>query len=193
MRVMKKRIGQVILVAVLILAAGCVWGDLTEIPRTVVSFVEEELVEYGRNPSIVKAVEAQNAKGASLRSIQSLDQRWTNTEGVDRFMFDLMRNSCSYHLINFQNSHSYIVETFVMDNKGALVGLTNKTSDYWQGDEAKFTESFKNGTGAVHYGDIEYDDSVGEILVQVSVPVMRGPRAVGAITFGISLDRWERR
>lgn len=80
-----------------------------------------------------------------------------------------------------------------MDEQGALVGLTHKTSDYWQGDEVKFTGSFNGGAGALHFGEVEYDDSVGEIVVQVSVPVLQGSRAIGAITLGISLDRWEYR
>jgi len=50
--------------------------------------------------------------------------------------------------------------------------MTNKTSDYWQGDEAKFTESFKGGSGAVHIGDVEFDQSAQAYLVQISVPVM---------------------
>ena len=78
-----------------------------------------------------------------------------------------------------------------MDNQGANVAMTDKTSDYWQGDEAKFKESYNNGEGAVHISDVEFDDSTQAYLVQVSVPVKDGDAIIGAITVGIDVDRIE--
>lgn len=40
-------------------------------------------------------------------------------------------------------------EIFVMDNQGANVAMSDKTSDYWQGDEDKFVRSFAGGEGKV--------------------------------------------
>jgi hypothetical protein len=78
-----------------------------------------------------------------------------------------------------------------MDNQGANVAMTNKTSDYWQGDEAKFTDSFKNGVGAIHISTVEFDESAQAYLVQVSVPVMEGGKAIGALTIGVNIDELE--
>jgi hypothetical protein len=66
--------------------------------------------------------------------------------------------------------------------------MTNKTSDYWQGDEAKWQESFKDGAGAVHAGGVEFDESSQDYLVQISVPVMDSGKAIGALTIGVNLD-----
>jgi hypothetical protein len=71
--------------------------------------------------------------------------------------------------------------------------MTDKTSDYWQGDEDKFIESYKNGTGAVHIGDIKFDDSAQVYLVQVSVPVKDGDTVIGAVTIGIDVDKFEQK
>jgi len=60
--------------------------------------------------------------------------------------------------------------------------MTNKTSDYWQGDEVKWQESFKGGAGAVHIGEIEFNGSAQDYLVQISVPVVEGDKAIGAKT-----------
>ena len=179
--------------AALFLAPALVAAESQDVPKTLIDFAQTTLVEFAKDPAIVQAVEAQNARGVLLERIKEMDRSWIATKIIDGFMWDLMRSRCSYLLMNFQLQHKFIAEAFVMDNKGALVGLTNKTSDYWQGDGAKFVESYKGGEGAIHYGDVEYDDSINEIVIQVSVPVMRGSRAIGAITFGISLDRWERR
>jgi len=105
-------------------------------------------------------------------------------------------NQAADELARLESNADYVMESFAMDNQGGIVGATNKTSDYWQGDEAKFTESFKGGSGAVHIGEmhigeIEFDDSAQSYLVQVSVPVMKDGSAIGAITIGIDIDSFE--
>ena len=76
-----------------------------------------------------------------------------------------------------------------MDNQGANVAMTDKTSDYWQGDEAKFQKAFNGGAGAVFIDAVKFDESAQAYLVQVSVPVMDGDQAIGAITMGIDVDK----
>ncbi len=175
------------------LCAGVAFSQINEVPRTLVAFSEQELVKFGQSSGVVAAVKEQNSLGRSLDEIEQIDNQWRSAGGVTRFMLDLMSNDLALLLHNYEHTYGFIVETFVMDNKGGNVAQTERTSDYWQGDEAKFSESFNNGRGSIHYGDIEYDGSVDEIIVQVSVPVMDQNRAIGAITFGVSLDRWERR
>lgn len=192
MRYMYRSLG-----ALLLLLTSCgiftIAAQGNDVPYSLVRFAENELTALGRQPQIVSAVARQNERNLTLNQIKDTDTRWRNTDGIDRFMLDLMSNDLALVLHNFEHSHGYIVETFVMDNKGANVAQTARTSDYWQGDEAKFTESYGNGRGAVHYGDVEYDASVDEIVIQISIPVMDGERAVGAVTCAVSLDKWERR
>lgn len=164
-----------------------------EVPKSMVRFAENELAEFASSEQIVELIQAQNSIGMTLDEIKAIDKNWREYDGINRFMMDTISNDCALLLWNFQLDHRYILEIFAMDNQGANVGQTNKTSDYWQGDEAKFKESYRNGKGAVHYGEPEYDESVDQLIVQVSVPVMTESQAVGAITFGISLDGWERR
>ena len=75
-------------------------------------------------------------------------------------------------------------ESFVMDDRGALVCMTQRTSDYWQGDEAKWQRSFNEGRGALYVGEIAWDESADSMLVQISVPIMSDGRAIGALTVG---------
>jgi hypothetical protein len=42
-----------------------------------------------------------------------------------------------------------ITEMFVMDAKGLNVGQSDVTSDYWQGDEAKWQKTYGAGPGVV--------------------------------------------
>ncbi len=80
-----------------------------------------------------------------------------------------------------------------MDAQGTIIGETNRTSTYWKGEQAKFTAAYKGGAGALWYGTLEYDESTKSNIVQISVPVMKGGKAIGAICFGINVDEWEKR
>lgn len=160
-----------------------------KVPQKVIDLAHSKLVNLGTDPVIVKAVIAENSKGKTLSQIQEMDKRWTATPGVADYMQDLMDSECGRHLRSIQKGAPYYAEIFVMDNQGAIVAMTDKTSDYWQGDEAKFKKSFNGGTGNVHIGEVEFDDSTQAYLVQVSVPVRDGDKVVGAITIGIDLDK----
>jgi hypothetical protein len=77
-----------------------------------------------------------------------------------------------------------------MDNQGANVAMSDKTSDYWQGDEAKFTKSYNGGKGNIFVDEVKFDNSTQAYLVQVSVPVKDGDKVIGAITLGINVDKF---
>ena len=173
--------------------AGPIYAQLDQIPQKLKSFTEDELVPIGRAEAVVSAVNEQNALNLAQSEIRSRDARWKQESGVNEFMFSLMTNRAAFRLLNVETRNGFIVESFVTDNQGALVSLTEVTSDYWQGDEAKFTEAYDGGEGSIRYGPIEFDGSAGEIVTQISVPVMSGGSAVGVAVFSISLDRWERR
>ena len=104
----------------------------------------------------------------------------------------LMSNAAAAELRKLESSKPYFNEIFIMDNQGANVAMTNKTSDYWQGDEAKFTQAFAKGRGAIHYGEVSFDTSAQAYLIQVSVPIIDGTRAIGVLTAGINLDLLEK-
>jgi len=150
------------------------------------------LKSWGQNSALIAAVKGQNAQGITLDQIKAQDKSWRAATGVNGFMKGLLSNSGAKELIKLESSAPYYMEIFLMDNQGANVSMTNKTSDYWQGDEAKFTKSFVGGSGAVHMGDVEFDESVQAYLVQVSVPVVENGKAIGAITVGVNIDELEK-
>jgi hypothetical protein len=162
-----------------------------EAPQAIVKMANSELAALGTDPVIVAAVKTENAKGKTLDQIKITDAEWQKTAGVTPFMKAMMESTCGKHLQTMQKTTPFLAEVFVMDNLGANVAMTDKTSDYWQGDEPKFIESFKSGQGAIHIGKVKFDESTQVYLVQVSVPVKDGDKAIGAITIGIDLDKFE--
>jgi hypothetical protein len=79
-------------------------------------------------------------------------------------------------------------ETFVMDNVGALVCATERTSDYWQGDEEKWTHSYNGGAGAIFIDRPRFDESAKATIALISIPVMDNGKAIGAVTVGIRAE-----
>ena len=158
-------------------------------PQSVVDLANSKLAALGSDPVLVDAVKAENAKGKSMADIEAMDAKWKADAGVADYMKAMMDSAAGKRLAELRDSEPYLVELFLMDNQGANVAMSDKTSDYWQGDEAKFKKSFNDGKGAVFVDDVEFDSSSQAYLCQVSVPVKDGDAVIGAITFGIDIEK----
>ena len=175
-------------VLVFLLAVSSAAFSAEKAPAAIVEFAQNELMRWGENPVIVKAVKDQNAQGMTLEDIQALDERWVKTPGIADFMKPYLENECAQELQKLQSSAPYFAEIFVTDNQGGLVAATGKTSDYWQGDEAKFTECFRGEEGVLYISDVEFDESTQTYSVQISVPVREEGKVIGVIVVGIDVD-----
>jgi hypothetical protein len=170
-----------------LVVAGSLWAG-EKAPQAVVTYVTTTLTKLGTDAVIVAAVRAENAKAKTLEQIKTLDAKWMATPGVDEGMRALMNNESARVLGRLQEETGFIAEAFVMDNQGANVAMTDKTSDYWQGDEAKFQKSYAEGRGGLFIDEVKFDESSQSYIVQASFPVKDGARVIGAITVGIDVD-----
>jgi hypothetical protein len=143
---------------------------------------------WTQNAAILGAVREQNALNVPLSRIRSIDISWMTAREPDPRMQALLKNPCAKSLRTFTDVRSGYREAFVMDNQGALVCMTRRTSDYWQGDEDKWRKSFAEGKGATWVSELQLDESTSVKLVHVSVPILDGGKAIGVITVGIDAD-----
>lgn len=162
----------------------------------VTDYVKANVLKWLSDPLLIEAIRAQNAAHAGLDpdAVAALDQQWRSEaeEGGARPLVDAtLNNAVSAFLKEKQNaSEGMISEVFVMDNKGLNVGQSDVTSDYWQGDEAKFQQSFGAGAGAIFVDEAEKDESSQVLQSQVSLTISDEKGApIGAITLGINLDQ----
>ncbi len=174
---------------IVLLCVSFLLGAGEKAPEKVTKLADSTLKAFGSEKIIVDAVKAQNAKGMKQSDIDALDTKWKAHAGIADYMQALKDSPCGKFLIGLKAKHSFIEEAFVMDNQGGNVCMSDKTSDYWQGDEAKFKKSFNKGKGKVFVDEVQFDDSTQGYLVQVSVPVMDGGKAIGAITFGVNVEK----
>jgi hypothetical protein len=77
-----------------------------------------------------------------------------------------------------------------MDARGMNAGQSDVTSDFWQGDEDKFTKTFAAGTTSIFVDEARKDDSTQMFQSQASMTILdESGKPIGAITIGINLDQ----
>ena len=127
-----------------------------------------------------------------------MDRQWrAETESDEQpLIAPLMGNPLSSYLIRKKaESNGLYSEIFVFDAKGLNVGQSSVTSDYWQGDESKYLETFAKGPDAVFIDEIEFDDETRQRRRQVSFTIAdpQTGQPIGGATVEINIDEMERR
>lgn len=159
------------------------------------AYVQEHVVPFLSDPLVVEAINAQNAKNAGLQQadVDALDKKWrAEVEATDKPTIDgVLASPLSKFLKEQQGkSDGAITELFVTDNKGLNVGQSDMTSDYWQGDEAKWQKTFQVGPGTIFVDGVEKDESTQQLQTQVSATISdpKTGAAIGAITVGLNVE-----
>ncbi len=141
--------------------------------------------ELAQDPRIVETVLRYNEanKDLSADEIQAIDKTWRNTPGFTDLMKEILLNPCSKRLTEFQDKYDGFPEIFVTDAMGLNVGMTNKTTDYYQADEDWWVRASAGDQGYFYRGEIEYDESAMSESIPVYVPVIdpQTQRAIGVI------------
>ena len=140
-----------------------------------------------KNGMLLESIRAQNRKGMTLDEIKKIDEEWK--AGTSPLIQELQENKAGNFLKNIivQQSGVYS-EVFLTDAQGANVAAYPATSDYWQGDEAKFTKSYADGKGEVFIGGVEFDESTKANAVQISVPMIYNSEAIGVMVIGVKVS-----
>lgn len=172
-------------------------GTAAEEPHVapVVAYIQSHVMPWVSDPVIIASVQAQNAENAGLdqAAITALDQTWrTEAEAEEHPMIDrVLAKPLSIFLRNKQDqSDGSITEIFVTDAKGLNVGQSEITSDYWQGDEAKFTQGLSAVGGRIFVDAAEKDESTQMFQSQASIAIVDASgKPIGVITIGVNLDQ----
>lgn len=140
------------------------------------------------NPRVIRATRRQNSEKLALDLIKQRDEEWKSTEELTHFKRALQENDAGRFLKRVVGINKSFNEAFVTDNQGANVAAYPATSDYWQGDEEKWTASFNDGSGQIFMGPLEYDESTKTYAVQISAPLYDRGRTIGVLVVGVTLD-----
>ena len=137
------------------------------------------------DPEVRKAVAAKNAEGETPAAVEGKDREWGSSPARRKAFTN---GPCADRLRAMTRDDPLVVEVILMDERGANVCLTRETSDYWQGDEAKWEKTFVEGHDPF-VDEPAFDASSATYAVQLSVPVAQGARRIGALTITLKVRR----
>jgi hypothetical protein len=159
------------------------------------SAVVPEVQSWMANPMVISAVKAQNQShsGLTQSEIDKMDKQWRSetSAGGGALIRKVLGNELSKYLGGVKSDgRGVFTEIFVMDNKGLNVGQSDVTSDYWQGDEAKWKKTFLAGPDGLFIGEVEQDESTQAFQSQLSMSIVDPAtgEVIGAITVGVNVD-----
>ena len=167
-----------------------------EFTAPLTDLAKKQLRDIAENSVLVDAIKAQNGTTASYdqAKIDALDKQWrAEVDAADKPLINatLGTDASKYLADAMAKTEGLITEIFATDAKGLNVAQATMTSDYWQGDEDKFTKSFGAGADAIEIGDVEQDESTQTYQSQVSItvtdPATGAP--IGSITAGIDVGK----
>jgi hypothetical protein len=178
------------------------WAQPTSAPDAA-ALVTPEVVSALRGTlnveTVAISIEAQNERYQDLTpdKITTLDQQWVDErKAADKpLIASTLSNPLSVYLARVQGkSLGAYVEIFVMDRNGLNVGQSSITSDFWQGDEDKFTRTYPKGFDAVVLDEAEWDEERGIWIAQLSMTLVNAAsQAIGAATVDLNLTELQRR
>ncbi|MGG7567537.1 hypothetical protein ACQ5SO_15410 [Rhodovulum sp. DZ06] len=177
--------------AALLAAAPAAAG---EFDAELTALAGDRIAKIAADPALIDAIKAQNERHAAFGEADAvrLDGEWRAQVGAAEhpLIDSVVRSPVSARLVQARDAaEGLFTEIIVMDRVGLNVATSDVTSDYWQGDEAKWQQTYAVGAGAMHISEIEFDESTQTYQSQVSVTVTDSSGApIGAITVGVNVE-----
>jgi len=159
------------------------------------AYLDAEVRSWAHSPILVDAINAQNQRTGAYDQgmIDQMDLSWRaeiGTPSTPTITPVIVNAAAEFLRGQVQASGGRVTEVFIMDAQGLNVAASSMTSDMWQGDEAKHSETYSVGPDAVHFSNIEFDESTQTYQGQISLTITDPETglAIGAITIGIDAE-----
>ncbi|MEL0167687.1 MAG: transporter substrate-binding domain-containing protein [Pseudomonadaceae bacterium] len=173
------------------------YGVLRADERQRLHQIHDQLFDHWRTqPELIAAVKAQNTqhKSLSIQQIHQLDQQWLGEQRLPSEQRELTNRVLHTPLADWLREQQtqldgMISELIITDQQGLNVAISEPTTDYWQGDETKFTEPFFSEQP--YMSTLTYDQSTRRFQVHVSTPI-RDPQTdttIGVLIIGLDIER----
>ena len=162
--------------------------------------IDDDIKPWLKDSQVIEAIKAQNTEFVDIfqDQIKKLDQTWREEfkSGSHSLIDSVLEKPLSKYLKSIkEKSYGLYTEIFVMDSQGLNVGLSDITSDYWQGDEPKYQETYQIDPDAIHISKLEFDESTSRWQIQISLPILDPvtQQLIGAVTIGINPEQLNNR
>ncbi|WP_299424507.1 hypothetical protein [uncultured Shimia sp.] len=162
------------------------------------AFLNDNIRTWAQDPILVSAIKAQNetTAGYDQATIDQMDTTWRAEVGAASTptITPVIENAAADFLrMQLDKSAGQITEITVMDSVGLNVAASGVNSDMWQGDEAKYQQTYSVGPEAYHFSEVELDDSTRTYQVQISMTIVDPDTgaSIGAIVVGVDAETLE--
>jgi hypothetical protein len=184
---------QIMLVALIVIIGGyplARWGA----DRLFTWLSERTAATIMADPLLLAALKEQNKalEAQSQAEIDATDRRWIeerrNPDGA--LTGAMLASAPSRHVRSLiANSHDTLTHAILMDTKGRNVAIAAPTTDYWQGDEAKFLATVAKGSGDVQSGSVEMRHDGEGKGCWLSRAIFDNGKPIGALSVELNLQR----
>jgi methyl-accepting chemotaxis protein len=148
---------------VILRAADQVFGEL------------KVLETLARTPMLIDAVKEKNLERVDWTEeiIASKDKNWIDkTTEIESEVQSIESNKLTAFLKDFISKNPSEVEVFVTDIKGLNIAMTDRTSDFLQGDEGWWKSTYADGKGSPYIASVEYDESSKAYAMNLGAPII---------------------
>lgn len=140
------------------------------------SYVFRRIVDVSilaRVPDLPRLAAAENQRPLDTAAVQVLDRQWKSEPVLPAGLATAIMLNPAAQFFNGIVEHDPVYrEIMLTDRFGRLIGASNRTSDYYQADEAWWREVVGDGVhGRVSVSDVLWDDSAKAYALDIAVPV----------------------
>jgi hypothetical protein len=171
---------------IVIMCAIAGWGQAPPEIKAKLDAKIKQLTALSTDPEIVNAVKAHNATPASAEAAAMTNDRWRGLSVLDPFVRATAKAPLSEYLKDKEKSDDTIAKVFVSGADGFKVGFDAKTEHWTHKGMPKHEIPMK---GETWIGTVKVDDSTGQQLIQVGLPVLDGKKPIGSIVVGLRVDK----
>lgn len=141
-------------------------------------------IELSKQSSIISAIKAYNTNPLDP---QALDKVWNTLTLEDSLIVSLLNNPAADMMRQLIQVSSIQGEGLLIGLNGGLVAATEKTTDFWQGDEYQFTKALHLQPGETFLQQDIIDESTHSMLLKISIPVYdeSNKNSIGVLVIGL--------
>jgi hypothetical protein len=112
------------------------------------------------------------------------NDQWARLTILDPYVRTFTRNPLGAYLKSRKDDQ--IAECFVSGADGTKVAFLSKTTYWSHADKDKHRVPM---TGKTYIGPVALDESTGQQLVQIGLPVLDGGKPIGSIVVGLAVSK----
>ncbi|GHG64210.1 hypothetical protein GCM10010919_10610 [Alishewanella longhuensis] len=158
---------------------------------TIVHHVLHQALALAKQSKIQSALAQANQQQWPEKQIVQYDQQWIQELNlqISGLAEAMLQTELSQYLQHWQQQfNGQIAEIMLTDQQGRNVAISELTSDFWQGDEAKFQDLYQSKLDYV-FDEVSFDASTQRFLVHLSIPIKDvSEQHIGVLILGIDVE-----